>query len=780
MFTRLLLTAATAILSASSSPGPAAEIALTDGKTTVRVESATLETSLQKAGGRPVSISAAQPDPGTAKNLNQATRSSASWDLAPAGVSIAMRLSGDELTVEIRGRKDTSFTWPIVHLAPPAEALIWPFWEGRHVPLADERWRTFLKRESWNTTDGLCMPFWGVAAGEHAVTYIATNRFNNEIAFADGSDGLTMSFRHAFPSTESERRYGFAISLSENRSPIQPARTFREWLIRRGAWVAMRDKVRATPKAVRLAGAAHVYLWGDSFLSKHDIKPAQWQPFCRKLADQAKADGPSVARRIRESISAEGWKQIETAAGAEWVDNYSKSVIAAELSNVLTKPEFYEAAAWKGIELPAETQRLLDETRSGLNRPDLCRMNGLLLRAAFPDVFLPVDDWGDGVSMKMLRALQSGGLDRVRICLAGWEGIELRPAVARAADEMGYLFGTYDSFHSIHDPSLAGTDQTWTTAQFDQELYETGAIVNRDGTKRAGFKQRGYLLSPKAARPWVERRVRRNMRNVPYSFYFIDCDAFGQVFDDYSPLHPSSAAQDAAERVSRMSWIRDTFGVVIGSEGGSSFAAPAVHTVEGMLTPVIGWGDPEMADRKSEYYLGTYYPPDGPRVFVQSVPLKDEYVYLHYNPRFRLPLNEIVFHDSVASTHHWGAGSLKFANVRDTTALTELLYQCPPLYHLNLDDWRKARDTIERHYAFFSPVHRELAFAAMTDFAWLTPDRLVQQTTFDDRVRILANFSEAPFDRDEWHVPPRSIAVRGLPALPHSTFTPGGLASKPE
>jgi hypothetical protein len=441
---------------------------------------------------------------------------------------------------------------------------------------------------------------------------------------------------------------------------------------------------------------------------------------------------------------------------------------------VLERRDFFDPASWESVAVPDEAGALLARDRDSLSLAELCRMNGLLLRAAFPEAMLPVEEWGNGASLKMLRHLRAAGLDRMRLCLAGWEGVEKHPEVARVADGMGYLFGTYDSFHSIHDPKLEGTDASWTTAQFDQELYESGGIQREDGTKRGGFKQRGYLLSPHAARPYVERRVRRNMDRVPYNHYFIDCDAYGQVFDDYSPLHPSTQEQDAAARLDRMAWIRDTFDVVIGSEGGCSYFAPVIHMAEGMLTPVIGWGDPDMKNRDSQYYVGGYYPPDGPRIFIQAAPLKEEYVYLHYDPRFRLPLNEIVFHDSFVSTHHWGSASLKFSNIRDTVALTEMLYQCPPLYHLNLDEFKTHRDWIVGHYAFFSPIHREVGFAPLTDFAWLTPDRLVQRIVFDDRIELIANFGEKLFEQDGMAVPARSVRARWRETGRTQVFTPGG------
>jgi hypothetical protein len=368
--------------------------------------------------------------------------------------------------------------------------------------------------------------------------------------------------------------------------------------------------------------------------------------------------------------------------------------------------------------------------------------------------------WGDGISPQMIRRFQEEGLDRARFCVDDKRNVEKSPETAVDADKSGYLFGTYDAYHSIHDPASAGTDESWDTAQFDRDLYEKGPIVGKNGKKKAGFKQIGYQLSPIAARPYVEKRVRENMKQVPYNYYFVDCDAFGEVYDDYSPNHPATQAEDAAERNSRMAWIRDTFGLVIGSEGGSAYAAPVVHVVEGMISPVIGWSDPEMRDKKSTYYIGRYYPPEGPEIFLKTVPIKEKYNYLYYNTRFRLPLYETVFHDSVMATNHWGSGSLKFKEVQNDVALTQLLYQVPPLYHLSLKEFENRKEPIKSYNKIFSPLHRKLGFSQMTDFTWLTEDRLVQQTVFDETVEITANFRETDYSSQNGVIPKRSVCVK--------------------
>jgi hypothetical protein len=163
------------------------------------------------------------------------------------------------------------------------------------------------------------------------------------------------------------------------------------------------------------------------------------------------------------------------------------------------------------------------------------------------------------------------------------------------------------------------------------------------------------------------------------------------------------------------------------------------------MTPVIGWGDTDLSDKKSQYYLGAYYPPEEPRVFFKPVPLKEEYRYIYFEPRFRLPLFQTVFHDSVIATHHWSFASLKTQDQAKTVELLELLYQVPPLYHLNVPEFQRRKAQLKRHYAFFSPLHRETALLPMTGFQWLTPDGTVQRTTFGGSIELVANFGSGDF-----------------------------------
>ena len=56
----------------------------------------------------------------------------------------------------------------------------------------------------------------------------------------------------------------------------------------------------------------------------------------------------------------------------------------------------------------------------------------------------------------------------------------------------------------------------------------------------------------------VEKRVRRLTQRIPFSSWFVDCDAYGELFDNYSKLFPTTQQQDMQARLDRMAWISDT------------------------------------------------------------------------------------------------------------------------------------------------------------------------------------------------------------------------------
>ena len=287
----------------------ASEIVLRSASCTVTIQPETMRVAAQPLQGETILLSAGQTDLGTPEIVGQ-TSKAARWKLPARDVTVSATLSDAEFSVEIRSRTTGEFTWPVLELSPPSKALIWPYWEGRYVPLDDPRWIAFLKQHEWNTLEGLCMPFWGLQRDDLTVTYIATNRCHNTVRFDTTGGHLRARFTHTFPASKSEWAYGFVIRLSESTSPVEPARQFRRWLVARGEFVPMREKLKTTPKAERLLGAPHVYLWGDALFTRHDAKRTQWRAFCQTLVEQTRADAPSVGKRVHELMDAEHWQHV--------------------------------------------------------------------------------------------------------------------------------------------------------------------------------------------------------------------------------------------------------------------------------------------------------------------------------------------------------------------------------------------------------------------------------------------------------------------------------------
>ncbi len=716
---------------------------LGDGQVTI--DEATLSVVVMTGQGDTFKISSPSLDCHSFE-LVRDTATDRSWILKDLGLVVTASVDGSRLIMHFVSDHPGRITWPIIPPEHTLRAYILPMFEGIYAPADDPDWMAHLvSRSPMDTTADLSMPFIGLDLGNKTVTYLFDTVFDDQIVFEQDVDGTSVSVTHTFQDNWDTWEYKVIVELSDP-SPIAPAKAYRDYLAEHGRLVTMRQKIVDTPKAERLPGAIHAYLWDAGLFSHMDA--TDWKGLCARLIEAERSDQDMPGKRLWGYFNDEARDAVRQITQERWPSKYLKSLVAEQISAYLVD------------RIKQEDDANPNARRAVLG--DFCR--------AFAGQVRPYQDWGDGISIGLLDELYQAGIDWAVLCLGNLRGADYKPQVAEHADALGFLFGPYDSYHSIHPPD-AHPDQTWETAQFGWELFRSGAIVNRDGSKSAGFKQRGYHLSPLAARPYVEQRVNEYMARVPFNAVFVDCDAYGQFFDDYHPEHTATKQDDMLARLDRLRWLNRAHGLVVGSEGGSAYAVPVIHFAHGMLTPVIGWGDPDLKDRSSPYYKGAYYPPDAPATFVKQVPLKPSYQKFFYDPRYRLPLYQAVFHDAVVTTHHWGNASLKFKDQVATVALLEQLYNVPPLYHLNHAEWKKHRTHILSHYAFFSPLHRELATQAMTDFHWLTDDRLVQQTTFADGTRIIANFREEPVVVSGIELPARSVvAIR--PDNTMSVYTP--------
>jgi hypothetical protein len=282
-------------------------------------------------------------------------------------------------------------------------------------------------------------------------------------------------------------------------------------------------------------------------------------------------------------------------------------------------------------------------------------------------------------------------------------------------------------------------------------------MMKEDGSVYPGFINKGVIPNSKMIQKFYEKRINQNFIEVPYSYYFIDCDAFGEFYDDYSPVHPLIQQEDCEQRIDRLKWLRNEKKVPIGSEKGTYLFSNTLDINEGVTVPVFGTQDKDMTKNEaSPYFLGHYWPPEMLEIAFKEVPLKETYKHLNFDPRFKIPLWETVYHDCLISTGHPSSPSLKYANIKTDVALTEVFYQYPPIYNLNFAFFQNNKERILHQYKFYSKTHPKTCKYPVTEFEFLTKDRRVQNIKFGD-LQFVANFSTTNFKFKTFNIPGKSI-----------------------
>jgi hypothetical protein len=375
-------------------------------------------------------------------------------------------------------------------------------------------------------------------------------------------------------------------------------------------------------------------------------------------------------------------------------------------------------------------------------------------------------NWGDGRSPQFVADLVKLGVKRA------WIGYDQDPhgeqtlagrEFVTAAKSAGFLVGPYDTYNNAQDPATGDFVSRWPGA-----IFPDGCVVNRDGNRRTGFAGRGCELSSEAMRRLepalkpISTRLDVMLRDGANS-YFLDVDAFGELHDDWSPAHPMTVFQDQANRLARMETARDR-GIVLGSEEGVAWSLALVdfvHGAGGTRNAAI-WAEP-----KGTY--GKWWPPDRPGFFFMPMePPSESFRVSRYDARFRIPLYAAAFHDAVVATDRWDVPMNKYPSIAATRQMIELLHGTPSMWAMDrkvLRDWREPFVALQK---FFGPLHQRIATRRLTAFDWLTPDRRVQRTRFEDVVEITANFGNENFE----NVPPGCLRVRWMAENRAESFCP--------
>lgn len=676
----------------------------------IELDPATLALRVTPAGE--ASVQASSGVAAHAVNALQADAEQVSWQWDNGAYRLTARLEQRELSLTITARAAGKLGLLRQPASAMGQGLIWPLAEGHYVPAANAVWKDFLIGwGEFSTTQDLSLPLWGVDHGRFTLNWLLTNPYNNRLEWQADGQGMALSVSHEFTSLEPSAPMTLRLHLGE-ADPLAGARRYRQWLVEQGRYESLADKLRQTPEAVKLLGASHVYLWGNDLLALDDVR-----------------DWPALIKRLRthELSGLMGKESAQVLAQAGALNRYEQTVLLRGFNGAINKKA---RQAWQVAEP--------DMNRLAARYGELRRELAVDFAGALAD---RPETWGNSI----IQALRDAGLKRLMLTLGeGWEGGLWHPEAIRAGVDAGYLVAPYDSYGT----ALSATENPdWTTAHLGGKAYRDCAIMLKNGSLKTGFQQSGHYTDPRCVRPLLEARVKAVQGAAGYNAWFLDAYATSMLYDSYRDGAPMTQAQNAQANIDASRWINTSLKLPTGSEDGNAITAQGILFAHGMQTPVIGWGDREMTqDLQSPNYVGKWYPPEQPAVFFKRVPLKAPLRTVYFDPTMRLPLYQAVFHGSVITTHHWLFDSLKLSNVQAENELAQLLYNVPPLYHVSAATLKERLPVIERQDRFFRPLHERLATRAMTDFRWLTADKLLQQTTFADGTRLVANFSDAQKD----------------------------------
>ena len=303
------------------------------------------------------------------------------------------------------------------------------------------------------------------------------------------------------------------------------------------------------------------------------------------------------------------------------------------------------------------------------------------------------------------------------------------PEELREMTAMGFLTGEYDSYTDIQDgPTGRQSDSV-----------EEAAYRMADGAPSKGWRTPGgvqyYNRSSALAVRAASIVIPEILQAYPYTSRFIDVSPSLHFIEDFHPNHSFDRRQDMLNRQALFAYIR-SLGLVVGGEHPKAWAARFFEYAEGNLSGSHWWKNPKAGNLQR---------------YNDRSEIPAEYLNYGINHTLRVPLWDLVFHDTIIPTWYWGDSNGYLYNlapeISDWKDAATILHGGAPLLwadHLCYG-WNRNRDRFRQTVRNTTHFGRRVATSRMIDHRFLTEDRSVQRTQFaePDGVAVV-NFSAEP------------------------------------
>lgn len=311
------------------------------------------------------------------------------------------------------------------------------------------------------------------------------------------------------------------------------------------------------------------------------------------------------------------------------------------------------------------------------------------------------------------------------------------PAAVEKAHEYGYLIGQYHNYSWVYERRYKRDPALKAVCIRGPNGYQPGGSLW--GTN---LKYCPGVLDDKL------RAVAVEQRDYGCDTVFTDCTtAGGSLRDCFDQNHPLTRATAATALGKSLQAITDQ-GMVAGSERGFWWGADDCHYFEGIETP-IRYFNIFTRESSAQHHAGPFHierPEDYDRYMLSFT----------YGPQNRVPVFQLVFHDSVVCTRRWNDHYGRDMDLWRTSDLMSIAYGTPPIVkflgddtpHVMKDEFATVQKLYLRTFRDVCGWHEKIGFDEMTDHRFLTENRLVQETRFSSGHAVVVNFGSEPWNDD--------------------------------
>ena len=357
-----------------------------------------------------------------------------------------------------------------------------------------------------------------------------------------------------------------------------------------------------------------------------------------------------------------------------------------------------------------------------------------------------VDFWPLAMNIKpdFLVTAKLMGIDKAIWNLTGGWGTPNFSVLIDSINFHGFLSGRYDIFTDVWPdghPQWSG---------YRSEGYPDDVIVDTNDQFKKGWLAypdnqpfQGYYTCAATHLAYAGKHVPEDLSINRYNSRFIDVELASGFEECFSTVHPVTRKQDAEARNNLLSYIKNDLNLVAGVEEAHDFAFPNVDYGEGTMTIVpatnagYDWSDP-------------------------LEPTDPTYADQNISPNMRIPLHGLVYHDVHIPTWYTGDGASKVPAYWDDKNLWNILYATMPLFMPpSMQYWNENLEKFISGYHFVSAVTRNVGYSQMTDHQFLSSDRKMQKTTFDNGWNVVVNFDSSPHEWNNLTIAPKGFYASG-------------------